>query len=315
MNIFALKTCIPVTRISLDAILAHRGANPSEARTFRHLFGFQEASTLAEDESATATFESLLQQTAVQLTQAEKIDAIILVQGLPARSRRQRVDLALLRQRFDFIAPDAHLITLNQQNCATLFWGLLMAGRMLEQGKYQCVALLAGDTLADFSLAERYVPGCTLIGDAFACALLRPGGGERRVSGIHCFHHPAFWQGLDGSREDIKRFYQSHDALIDMALRQYPAEQRKDAWLLPHNINRLSWQTWRRHPDRAHQRIATDLIGQCGHCYTTDPLLLLDTHPPAETGQPAILLSVGLGGWVGSAMITSDTFAEPQDAR
>ena len=299
MNIFALKTCIPATRIALDAILAHRGANPSEARTFRHLFGFQEASALAEGESAAATFESLLQDTAGQLTPAEKIDAVILVQGLPARSRRQRVDLALLRQRFDFVAPDAHLITLNQQNCATLFWGLLMAERMLEQGKYQCVALLAGDTLADFDLAERYVPGCTLIGDAFVCALLKPGGGERRVSGIQCFHHPEFWQGLDGSREDTKRFYQSHDLIIDMALRQYPAEKRENAWLLPHNINRLSWQTWRRHPDHAQQRVATDLIEQCGHCYTTDPLLLLDSYSPAETGQPAILRSAARRGGKG----------------
>ncbi|PKB89964.1 hypothetical protein A8A01_10230 [Ewingella americana] len=31
--------------------------------------------------------------------------------------------------------------------------------------------------------------------------MLRPGGGERRVTGIQCFHHPEFWQGLDGSRE------------------------------------------------------------------------------------------------------------------
>ncbi|MCX2941967.1 3-oxoacyl-ACP synthase [Rahnella perminowiae] len=312
MNIFALKTFIPPARLSLEDILSRRGAHPGEARTFRHLFGFQAASVLTAEESAATSFASLLQQGAGHLNQAEKIDAIILVQGLPARSKRQHVDLTLIRQRFDFIAPDAHLITLNQQNCATLFWGLLMAQRMLEQGKYRCVALLAGDTLADFDLAERYVPGCTLIGDAFICALLRPGGGERRVTGIHCFHHPQFWQGLDGSRDDIRGFYQAHDALAGQALGKYSPAVRREAWLLPHNINRLSWQTWRRHSEHAQQHIATDLIGECGHCYTTDPLLLLNDYSPAETGRPALLLSVGLGGWVGSAMITSDTLAEHQ---
>ncbi|QWA13217.1 3-oxoacyl-ACP synthase [Sodalis ligni] len=311
MNISSLFTYIPQTRLSLEEIIAYRGGSQAEARTFRQLFGFQQAATLAAEESAGKCFHSLLQQTGASLNEEEKIDAVILVQGLPAHSSRQNVNLAQLRQQLGCIAADAMLITLNQQNCATLFWGLLMAERILATGKHQCVALLAGDTLADFDLAERYVPGCTLIGDAFVCALLKPGGGQLRVSGIHCFHHPEFWQGLDGSREDIKHFYRSHDSLIAQALRQFPDPLRKDAWLLPHNINRLSWQTWLRQPDNLHQHVATDLICQTGHCYATDPLLLLKRYSPQDTGRPALLLSVGLGGWVGCAAITSDAIQEP----
>ncbi|MCU1748582.1 3-oxoacyl-ACP synthase [Pseudomonas sp. 6D_7.1_Bac1] len=315
MNIASLATYIPPARLSLEQIIAHRGGSPAEARTFRQLFGLREASTLASEESAEGCFHTLLQQLGESLTEGEKIDAVILIQGLPAQSLRQSVNLPSLRQQLNFIAADAPLLTLNQQNCATLFWGMRLAERLLASGKHRCVALLAGDTLADFDLAERYVPGCTLIGDAFVAALLKPGGGQRRVSGIQCFYHPGFWQGLDGSRADIKRFYQSHDNLVAQALASYPDDLRKRAWLLPHNINRLSWQTWLRHPDNHLQPVATDLISHCGHCYCADPLLLLDSYAPQDTGRPALLLSVGLGGWVGCAAITSDALLEPAHAQ
>lgn len=315
MNIASLATYIPPARVHLDRIIAHRGGSPSETRTFTQLFGMSEASTLADEESAQGCFHALLQQLSESLDEGEKIDAVILVQGLPAGSLRQTVNLQSLRHQADFIAADAPLLTLNQQNCATLFWGLRLSERLLAGGKHRCVALLVGDTVADFDLAERYIPGCTLIGDAFAAALLKPGGGQRRVSGIHCFYHPGFWQGLDGSREDTKRFYQSHNQLVSQALESYPEDLRRRAWLLPHNINHLSWQTWLRHPDNRAQSVATDLLSRCGHCFSADPLLLLDRYSPQDTGRPALLLSVGLGGWVGCAAITSDALPESVHAQ
>ncbi|MBY8946714.1 MULTISPECIES: 3-oxoacyl-ACP synthase [unclassified Pseudomonas] len=315
MNIAALATYIPPARVSIDQVIAHRGGNPAEARTFGQLFGLRQASTLANEESAEGCFQALLQQLAASLDDGEQIDAVILIQGLPAGSWRQSVNLAALRQQSNVIAADAPLLYLNQQNCATVFWGLRLAERLLAGGKHRCIALLVGDTLADFDLAERYVPGCTMIGDAFAAALLKPGGGQRQVSGIQCFYHPGFWQGLDGSREDIKRFYQSHNDLVAHALATYPQDLRKRAWLLPHNINRLSWQTWLRHPDNHHQAVATDLISDCGHCFSADPLLLLERYAPQDTGRPALLLSVGLGGWVGCAAVTSDASPEPVHAQ
>ncbi|NKI73720.1 3-oxoacyl-ACP synthase [Dickeya sp. CFBP 2040] len=304
MNLVSLKTYVPKTRIPLDTLVESRGGKSSEAKIFRQLFGFNHASSLAEDESAQTCFLQLLGQACASLIDGPKIDAVILVQGLPARSPRQHVDLDVLRASCEAISDQALLFNLNQQNCATLFWGLKLADRLLSRGEVKRVALLAGDTLADFALSERYVPGCTLIGDAFACAILDAGWGECTISDIHCCHRPEFWPGLDGTQDDIRKFYRAHDELAGMALNLYTADLREQAWLLPHNINKLAWQTWARHPANAQQRVATDLINETGHCYTTDPLLLLESYAPAKTGCPAILLSVGLGGWVGSATVT-----------
>lgn len=306
MNIASLKTYIPETRISLETLVEARGGKPSEAKTFRQLFGFNAASSLADDESAQACFSQLLQQACGSLQEAHNIDAVILVQGLPVPSPRQQVDLDGLRRSSQYIADSAALFTINQHNCASLFWGLKLAERLLSGGEIKRVALLAGDTLADFALSERYVPGCTLIGDAFACLILDPGYGECNVTDIHCYHRPEFWPGLDGSQDDTRKFYRAHDELLESVLKQYPPALREQAWLLPHNINKLTWQTWLRHPGHAPQRIATELISQTGHCYTTDPLLLLESCSPEKTGRPAIMLSIGLGGWAGSACITRD---------
>ncbi|WP_248732174.1 3-oxoacyl-[acyl-carrier-protein] synthase III C-terminal domain-containing protein [Pseudomonas sp. MWU13-2517] len=310
MNIASLATYIPPARVHLDQVIAHRGGVPSEARTFSQLFGMRQVATLAGDESAEGCFHALLQQLAENLDDGERIDAIILIQGLPAHSRRQSVNLSTLRRRSHFITPNAPLLTLNQQNCATLFWGLRLAEQLLASGKHHCIALLVGDTLADFDLAERYIPGCTMIADGFAAALLKPGSGQCNVSGIQCFYHPGFQEGLDGTRENTKRFYQSHNYLVEHALASFPEDVRQHAWLLPHNINRLSWQTWLRHAENRGRSVATDLLGECGHCYAADPLLLLERYAPQHTGRPALLLSVGLGGWVGCAAITCDTLQE-----
>lgn len=304
MNLISLKTYVPRTRVALETLVECRGGNPSEAKIFRQLFGFKHASSLAEDESAQTCLLRLLEQTSASGINGPAIDAVILVQGLPAQSPRQRVDLKAIRASCPAISDHALLFHLNQQNCATLFWGLKLADRLLAHGEVKRVALLAGDTLADFVLSERYVPGCTLIGDAFACALLETGTGACTISDIHCCHRPEFWPGLDGTQDDVRRFYRAHDDLASMVLNEYPAEFRTQAWLLPHNINKLAWQTWARHPTNTQQRIATDLISETGHCYTTDPFLLLETYAPDKTGSPAILLSVGLGGWVGSAKVT-----------
>jgi 3-oxoacyl-[acyl-carrier-protein] synthase-3 len=304
MNVVSLKTFVPETHISLESVVEARGGPPSEAKTFRQLFGLTGVFSLAGEESAQTCFQDLIRQACLSLNDDIHIDAIILVQGLPARSPRQDVNLDAIRASSRFISDQAVLFTINQHNCATLFWGLKLADRLLHSGDVKRVALLAGDTLADFALAERYVPGCTLIGDAFACLILEAGPGACQISDIHCYHRPEFWPGLDGSQEDTKRFYRAHDELISLVLDHYPTGLREQAWLLPHNINKLAWQTWRRYPMNARQRVATDLTGLTGHCYTTDPLLLLETYAPAITGRPAIMLSIGLGGWVGSARIT-----------
>jgi 3-oxoacyl-[acyl-carrier-protein] synthase-3 len=42
-----------------------------------------------------------------------------------------------------------------------------------------------------------------------------------------------------------------------------------------------------------------------GHCYTTDPLLLLHAALPAiRADKPHVMLSVGLGAWIGSCRIS-----------
>jgi 3-oxoacyl-[acyl-carrier-protein] synthase III len=180
-----------------------------------------------------------------------------------------------------------------------------MARQLLGAGLARQVAIVAGDCLADYPLSHRYVPGCTLIGDAFAALLLDTGSGGVQIGEIVLRHRPEFPSGLYGSKSEVRRFNEAHDPMALEALDAVGFPREGDERLLPHNVNRLIWLQFCRgqgiHPDR----VRLDLINDIGHCYTTDPVLLLHRLRAGDKlpAGPVTLLSTGLGAYTAACRV------------
>jgi 3-oxoacyl-[acyl-carrier-protein] synthase-3 len=305
MRLIALACHVPQRRIDAEVIITAAGGRRADARVFTKLFGIERVAASDAGEPFAERFAPVLHSLA-RLPLTTPIDTLIYVHGIPTPYPPGRPPLTELRRSHQpLLASVRHLYELDQHNCAGLFWALDMAKQLLQAHVSQCVAILAGDCLADLPLSRRYVPGCTLIGDAFAALLLDAGPGAIEISTIALSQRPEFAFGLYGSESEMRRFNQAHDQMATDALAAVGFRWDCDEFLLPHNVNKLIWLPFCRRHQFEPQRLHLHLLRDIGHCYTTDPFLLLHQLIADRTKIVDVvsLLSIGLGAYTGACRV------------
>jgi 3-oxoacyl-[acyl-carrier-protein] synthase-3 len=305
MRLAALACHIPERRIDAETIIASAGGRRADARVFSKLFGIERVAASEPGEPPAARFGPALECLA-RGYQGKPIDTLFYVHGLPTQYAPGRSPVMELCRYHDRLLGSVRLFyEVDQHNCAGLFWALQMARQLFAAGLAACVAVVAGDCLADFSLSRRYVPGCTLIGDAFVALVLDAVRAGVQIGEIALRHRPEFAFGLYGSEAEMRRFNQAHDQMVTDALDAvgFPWDSKEK--LLPHNVNKLIWLSFSRRQGVDLDRVQLQLIPDMGHCYTTDPLLLLDNLMTGAglEGDAVTLLSVGLGAYTGACRV------------
>ena len=305
MRLAGLACHIPERRIEAETIITSAGGWRADARVFSKLFGIERIAVSEPGEPPAERFGPVLQCLA-RCYQGKPIDTLLYVHGLPTQygpSSSPVMDLCRSHDRL--LGSVRFFYEVDQHNCAGLFWALQMARQLLEASLVDCVAIVAGDCLADFSLSRRYVPGCTLIGDAFAAVVVDAGQGGVQIGDIALSHRPEFAFGLYGSEVEMRCFNQAHDQMVKDALDTVGFPWDSEEKLLPHNVNKLIWLPFCRRQRIDLDRVQLQLIPDIGHCYTTDPLLLLDDllNGANLEGDTVTLLSVGLGAYTGACRV------------
>ena len=305
MRIAALACHVPERRIDAEAIITSAGGRRADARVFTKLFGIERVAASEPGEPLSERFAPVLRCLA-RSVRATPIDTLIYVHGLPTQYPPGKSPMTELCKLFPHLFLSVRLLyEVDQNNCAGLFWALRMARELLMAELAHCIAIVAGDCLADFSLAHRYVPGCTLIGDAFAALLLDAGPDGMQVGKVALQHRAEFSAGLYASESEIRRFNEAHDQMVTDVLDaiRYPWHGQEK--LLPHNVNKLIWMHYCRKQRLDMNRVQLELIRDIGHCYTTDPVLLLHGLRAAGKldGETVTLLSTGLGAYTGACRV------------
>ena len=305
MRLTALACHVPERRLEAEAIITAAGGRRAEARAFTKVFGIERVAAAAAGQPLAERFAPVLHSLA-RIRRTAPIDTLIYVHGLPAQHPPGLSPLPDWRRDHQALLGSVRLFyELDQHNCAGLFWALDTAAQLLRAESARCVAILAGDCLADFPVSRRYVPGCTLIGDALAALVLEAGPGEIQIGPIALAHRPEFAFGLYGSEAEVRRFNQAHDQMVAEALAAVGFRWCGEEAILPHNVNKLIWLPFCRRHQVELARLHLHLLRDIGHCYTTDPALLLhrllsDRTPGVEVVS---LLSVGLGAYTGACRV------------
>jgi 3-oxoacyl-[acyl-carrier-protein] synthase-3 len=305
MRLAALACHVPEGRIDAEAIITSAGGRRADARVFTKLFGLERVAVAEPGEPPHERFAPVLRGLARSIG-TTPIDTLIYVHGLPTQYGLGKSPVAeLCASHLPLFSSLRLRFEVDQNNCAGMFWALEMARVLLATEFAQCIAIIAGDCLADFSLAHRYVPGCTLIGDAFAGLLLDAGQGGMQIAEIVLRHRAEFAGGLYGTKTEIRHFNEAHDQMVTDALDAVDFPWNGKERLLPHNVNKLIWLNYCRKQRLDMDRIQLHLVRNIGHCYTTDPILLL--HGLLTTDKPddeaVTLLSTGLGAYTGACRI------------
>ena len=305
MRLECLVTEVPHGRLDVDTIIRDASGDPAESASFQALFGMRTVALAERRETPLHAFDRLVEDLG-PIAQAARPDAVFYVHAQPAVPCDALGDAGALRRRHRLLADVRFLAEIDQHNCAGSFYALQAAEHLMDQGYIKTAMVFAGDSLADWEPRYRYVPSCTVLGDAFVALLVSNRAGGLQFDRIHTRHHPRFAAGLDADGEAMREFNRCHLSLIDQALAPTGFLADPDAMLFPHNINGLCWKLFSRRYGIEPARMQVGLVAEIGHCCTTDPFLVLGRYLAEEDPRDLAgsVLSIGMGGFTGAARIT-----------
>jgi len=304
MRLAALVRHIPSARLGAEEIIRAAGGSPAEARVFERMFGLDRVAAVPAGETLDAQFDVVVRDLAAA-HRGPLPDALIYVHGQPLQYAAGHSPLHRLCAAQPLLSQVTRRYEVDQYNCGGLFWALDLARTLLRSGLAQSVAILGGDSHIGLPPGDRYVPGCTLMGDAFCGMILDQAPQGLQLGEIAMCTHPQFARGRAGTASEMGDFFAAHAGIVQRSLARIGFDWQGDSPLLPHNVNRLAWQMFCRETGLPEARLRLELLPDIGHCYTSDPFLLLEQERAAlRPGQSCAILSIGMGGYAGACMVT-----------
>lgn len=307
MRLTGIVSEIPAERIDALEVIQAAGGSRSEARVFSKLFGIEQIAVLPHPQHLLPAFMRLLDALALRPDDMP-IDTLVYVHALPVQPTADVGIAAALAARHPALGAVSRRYEISQHNCGGGFWGLQAIHRLFTARLAQRALLIVGDSLSAFPPGERYIPGCTILGDAFVAMLLDNRDDGMQLTSPWLEHRAEFWPGLFSESPQKNSFYQAHNEMIANALAGSGFSLASHTQLLPHNINRLTWLNYTRLYPEFTGRIDLGLLPDAGHCCAADPFLLLsrrlaDARP---LSAPLGLLSVGAGAFAGACSLLPD---------
>lgn len=300
MRIERIVSHIPAGRAGTRDIIADAGGDPLEARYFEKLYQMQSVAIAEPNMHVLDYFDLLLDQ--LGPAEADLLpDTFIYVHAQPVATTKALPNRQVLRQR-PWMAGLQQQFELDQYNCATAFYAISLARRLIDSGQARNVMIFGGDSLVDWPLRYRYLPAVTLLGDAFFAMILSGRAGGLQVLETATKHYGEFDGGIDADADEMQAFNQRHSEMVVHALNSVAHGSQTTRDILPHNINGLAWKMFA-HENTGLKAAQTDLVAEIGHCCTTDPFLLLDRMAKGRADLDATLLSIGMGAYVGAAHV------------
>ncbi|OSM95653.1 MULTISPECIES: hypothetical protein [Lonsdalea] len=307
MRLTRMVDDIPSERVDAVDVIQAAGGSRSEARVFSKLFGIEHVAALPRAASLLETFLSQLDRLEVHAEETP-VDTLIYVHALPIQPAEGEGLTTELIRRHPALKQVKRRYEIDQHNCGGGFWGLKMIQSLFRAGLSQRAVLVLGDSLSMFALGERYIPGCTILGDGFIAMLLDNQDDGIQLTPPFVKHRAEFWPGLFIESQQKSAFYAEHNAMTALALKEIHFSLQSHTVLLPHNINRLAWLNFTRLNPELEQRIDTRLLPDVGHCCAADPFLLLSRR--LQNAQPFSkrcgLLSIGAGAFIGACSVIPD---------
>ncbi|MER6141481.1 ketoacyl-ACP synthase III family protein [Streptomyces sparsogenes] len=304
MRLGPIGTFVPPTALTVAEATAAAGLPDTKARFYRDYLGFRDIPR--------STGHSL----ADMLTAAGR-EAL---RGTGPRAVRQ-VLYAHTHEEADPAGPrlldgvrtalgldHAPAFSVGQMNCAAGLFALFLAGQMVS-GDGGSALVLTGDRVARPEQAT--IPGVAVVADAAAACLVGPGVPGDRLLGSAFRTYGRFHRGFGGADPDREREYTrlyapALAAVIGEALEEAGTGLDGIRWIVPHNVNRLSWKGVAKELGLPYSQVFLDNLPRLGHANCADPYLNLASLRASgrlAPGDRYVLAAVGLGATFGAAVL------------
>ncbi len=292
---------IPQERCSIREAMLQNGQSLYEAKAFSRLFGFEKVARLINRDLNRA-FAEVLDR--LHPDDGKGPDSVIYCHGNPVQYDGDCSPVDELLQTHPVLADVTQSFEVDQHTCASLFWALELARGLLREGSRR-VLVLAGDSVEGMPLTERHAHGVTAVGDAFAGLLLDDADTGIQIGDIYLDMRAEFHHGRTASAEQVTLFNAHHTELVQQILDNIGLRISRPTAIVPHNVNRLSWQKFCKDTGVDMNDIWLDLLPDTGHCYTVDTLAHLERFFDSDR-QDAAMISVGQGGFLGGVVLSKE---------
>jgi 3-oxoacyl-[acyl-carrier-protein] synthase-3 len=177
-------------------------------------------------------------------------------------------------------------LTVTHHACATGLLALDTAGRLLAEDAGEDGASEAGLALVlagekAFTRDAQLAPETSFFGEASAACLVQPGDGQDRLLSYVCRVRGEFDGRLEDNPEMMGRYQRAyHDSLVEVigeAADRAGTSLAELSAILPHNVNRVSWQRLAKEIGFPADRVVLDNVPVTGHAFCADAFLNYQT--------------------------------------
>lgn len=281
--------------------LAARGMVDSTPDQLEHL-GFRRL-FVAEAETAydlaKGAVKKLLRSAAVA---PGEIDALIYASAIPEERPRRGGNLSRLFRypatalQYEFEMTRANVIGLAQAGCVSFLSAIRVASSLLvSEPAIRRVLCVSADALPNGSRREVLY---NLISDGGAAALVERGAARNRIVAHTQVTKGYFWDPKNKGNEIVAAYFATARHVIQETLDKAQLDMSEIALVVPHNVNRRSWDILRGLLNIPSERFFGPNIARKGHTIAADNAINLCDAVEAgkvKRGDYLLLFTFGFG--------------------
>lgn len=300
----AVATYIPPLRVPIRTLRDSLGITNAELKVFERYFGLAQIA-LEPD----GTLADLLYNAASRLPDldavAGRIRYVVHGRSMPVVAPYPAAALPEVRERLGL--THALDFTVTQHACASGLLALEVAGRLLDGcGDPDALALvLTGEKV--FTAGARMIPRTTIMGEAGAACLVRPGGDRDRLLAYAAdlttgYQSPelAAKAGRPAGLPQRSRseYHEQVAAILLTAVKRAGLVLDEVALVLPHNVNVISWERVCELVGLPGERVLLANVPRTGHAFCADAFVNYRTAVDGGAlcpGDHYVMVAVGTG--------------------
>lgn len=298
---------VPNTCFSVETSFERLAITPIQSKIFSHIYGLKNIAIAKEYAVSDMLIQAIQNVLKESQTPLESIHFLIHAHTAKVLTPFSQTTVVQQVKSF-FSLTDTLSFGMTLNNCAATFDALELAAHFLTDAPEDAKALIISGEKA-FTPSVQVIPNTSITGDAAAACLISLRGKTHRLLALYRLTCGAYAKGIWMEETCAKDFENNYILLLSQviqeALNQSGINKNQIKWLIPHNVNRISWLRFAQefHFDR--NKIFLNNIEKYGHCFGADIFINyadLIHNQLLQPGDYYLLVTVGLGATFAAAV-------------
>ena len=296
----------PNTYLSVEESFARFNITPLQSKAFSRIYGLKNIAFSKND----SLLEMLIKPIQALFASGEiKQESIrFLIHAHTAKVLAPFPD-SFAQQIKDFFSFSHSLaFGMSVNNCAAVFDALEMASYFLMNESPDAKAIIVSGEKA-FTPSVQVIPNTSITGDATAACLIGLHGKTHRLLAMQRITYGAYSKGIWMEPEEAKDFEKHYVGflieVVQKVLKQASINKTQLKWIVPHNVNLISWFRFAKEFDFDRNKIFLKNVEKYGHCFGSDVLInyadLIQSNLLCP-GDYYLMITVGLGATFAAAV-------------